>query len=101
MSEGDLGKVGTDPLFLGLTRPALIFGVSFIYFGLNVMGSVMYFVVMSDFSIFPVSLLVHLFGMGLNKKEPLAVEIMMTKMQKCNKCRNKMFYGGLSSYSIF
>ena len=101
MSESDLGNVGVDPLFLGLTRPALIFGVSFLYFGLHIMGSVMYFVIMSDFKIFPVSILVHVFGMGLNKKEPLAVEIMMTKLQRCNKCKNKLFYGGLSSYSIF
>lgn len=101
MAESDLGKVGTDPLFLGLTRPALMFGVSFMYFGLNVMGAVMYFVAMSDFKIFPVALLVHVFGMGLNKKEPLAVEILMTKMQKCNKCRNRIFYGGLNSYGIF
>ena len=84
MSEGDLGKVGVDPLFLGLTRPALIFGVSFLYFGLNVMGAVMYFVITTDFKIFPISLMVHLFGMGLSKKEPLAVDILMTKLQKCN-----------------
>ncbi len=101
MSEGELGKVGTDPLFLGLTRSPLIFGVSFIYFGLNVMVGVMYFVVTSDFQIFPVTFLVHFFGMALNKKEPLAVEIVMLKMQKCNKCKNKSFFKGANSYNIF
>lgn len=93
------GRVKLDPLFLGLTRSAMLFGVSYLYFGLNVIMCLMYFVMTSDFKVVPIGVATHLFGMALTKKEPLAIEIMLTRAQKFTGCRNKGFYCGLSSYS--
>ena len=95
------GNLKLDPLFLGLTRPAMILGVSFMYFVLNMMIGMMYFIITSDFKIVLISGAIHAFGMLLGKKEPLAVEIMMTKIQKFNKCPNKLYHGGRASYDLF
>ena len=95
------GKVKVDPLFLGLTRSAVLFGVSYMFFGLNVMISLLYFVMTSDFKVVLVAGAIHALGMVITKREPLAVEILMTKLQKCSSCRNKQFHGGANSYSVF
>jgi len=99
--SGGLGSLKTDPLFLGLTRPAMILGVSFMFFVLNSLGCLMYFVMTSKFNVVIIGVAVHIFGMMLSKKEPLAVEILLTKLSKCGKCRNSQFHGGLNSYNMF
>ena len=48
-----------DSLFLGLTRQPMIFGVTYNYVFLNMFGSLMYFIVTSDFKVVVVSLAMH------------------------------------------
>ena len=95
------GRIKVDPLFLGLTRSAMVFGVSFLYFGLNMMISVSYFVMFSDFKAVIFAVVAHLAGMIVTKKEPMAVEMIMIKIQKCNGGANKSYYKGLNSYNTF
>ncbi len=95
------GHLKLDPLFLGLTRPAMILGVSFMFFVLNSLTAVMFFVMTSNFKIVPVAVFIHLCGMMLAKKEPLAIEMLLVKMQKFNKCPNKIYHGGVNSYDMF
>ena len=95
------GRVRNDPLFLGLTRPAVIFGVSFVYFAFNMIGCLMYFIITSDFKVVLVGAAIHIVGMAVTKKEPLAMEILLVRVQKCNKCVNKQFFGGRNSYDVF
>jgi len=95
------GTVRLDPLFLGLTRPATLLGVSFIYFILNSLVGLMVFITTSDFRIVPFSVAVHMCGVALTKKEPLAVEMLLIKIQKFNKCPNKIYHGGRNSYDMF
>ncbi len=96
-----MSRVRTDLLFLGLTRSAVLFGVSYMFFGLNVMISLLYFVLTSDFKVVLVAFAIHIFGMILTKKEPLAVEILFTKLRKCSGCKNRQFYGGTNCYNPF
>ena len=56
-----------DPLFLGLTRPALVAGVSFSYFALNMMVCTLYFIIATDFKVIVLGVLVHLFGYTISK----------------------------------
>jgi len=95
------GNVKLDPLFLGLTRPAMILGVSFSYFIVNSLFGVMYFIMTSSFKIVPVTVLIHIFGMLLAKKEPLAVDMFLVKMQKFNRCPNRLYHGNRNSYDPF
>jgi type IV secretion system protein VirB3 len=95
------GVLQVDPLFLGLTRPALIGGVTFSYFAFNSLVSIVGFIVTSEFKIFILAIVVHVLGMLLSKKEPLAVDMLITKLQKCPKVPNSSFHGGLNSYNMF
>ncbi len=95
------GVLGLDPLFLGLTRPALIAGVTYNFFALNFFICTIAFTITSDFKSFVAGVLIHLIGVYICKKEPLAVEILMMKTQKCKNVLNRSFHGDLNSYNMF
>jgi type IV secretion system protein VirB3 len=92
------GQLNSDPLFVGLTRPTLIFGVSILYCLLNMMISITCFIQTSSIKVLVVSIIVHIFGYILCFKEPLFMEIALNKASKCNKCSNKTYYGANSYY---
>lgn len=100
MSE-DLGKLKTDPLFLGLTRPSMIAGVTFSYFAFEMIFGMLGFILSNNFKLFLIVVLLHVIGMQLCKKEPLAINMLLTKMQKTPAVKNKSFHGGLNSYNMF
>ena len=93
------GSLNSDPLFVGLTRPTLIFGVSVQYAMVNMMVSIVYFIQTSSFKIIPVALAIHLLGYLLCFKEPRFMEIYINRANKCNQCPNKGYYGA-NSYSV-
>jgi len=101
MSENNLGSLKTDALFLGLTRPALIAGVTFTYFAVESLVAILIFIMTSNFKIFLVAILIHAFGMMLCKREPLAIDMLLTKYQKTPSTFNKNYHGGLQSYNMF
>lgn len=95
------GGLDTDPLFVGLTRPSMFFGVSYMYSVLNGGICLMYFInTESLLALFLGLPFFHLIGYIICFKEPLFIELFMVKTQKCNKCRNKMFHGA-NSYDIY
>ena len=96
-----LGTLKTDALFLGLTRPVLIGGVTFAYFAAEMLISVLIFIMTSNFKVFLVSALTHAFGIVIKKKEPLAVDLLLAKYQKTPVTLNKNYHGGLQSYNMF
>lgn len=96
------GSVGTDPLFLGLTRPPLLLGVSYTFAALNGMVSLMAFVITSNFFYLLILLPgMHLVGWFICLKEPRAIELLMAKTSKCSVCRNRMHHGGTNSYDVY
>jgi type IV secretion system protein VirB3 len=96
----DSGELETDMLFLGLTRPPMLFGVSFTvvmcYFLIGTMG----FVLTSDFKFFFGMAPVHGVAYVLSEKEPLFMELFMIRQQKCNKCKNRIYHGFTNSYDV-
>ena len=93
------GQLSTDPLFVGLTRPSMIFGVSIQFAMLNMMISVSVFIQKSDVTIIFFAGIMHLIGYLLCFKEPRFMELYLNKAGKCNQCPNKSYYGS-NSYSI-
>ena len=85
-----------DPLFVGLTRPTMIFGVSTQYALLNMLASVCFYIYSSSIKIILVAFVIHGIGYYLCFKEPKFVELFMNKLGKFNNCRNKIFYGANS-----
>jgi type IV secretion system protein VirB3 len=93
------GRLRVDPLFVGLTRPTMIFGVSVSYAMLNMMISVVWFINTSSFKIVFIAVVIHFIGYILCFKEPKFMEMILNKNAKCNQCPNKSYYGA-NSYSV-
>jgi len=96
------GSVGTDPLFLGLTRPPMLIGVSYSFAALNGIFSLLAFIITSSFFYLLVLLPgLHMVGWFICLKEPRAIELFIARMSKCNVCRNRYYYGGTNSYDVY
>lgn len=90
------GKVRSDPLFVGLTRPTLILGVSLKYALLNLLTSAVSFIQTSDFRVILIALIIHAVGYYLYFKESRFLELYLIKLSKCNNCPNRIYYGANS-----
>ena len=96
------GKIGNDPLFLGLTRPSMILGVTYVFAGMNALVSLMLFVMTSNF-VYLLVVLPTLHGIAylICLKEPLTLEMLIMKTSNFMKCKNKTFYDGTNSYDAY
>lgn len=96
------GNIGADPLFMGLTRPPMIAGVSYTFAALNGIITLLAFVITNNFIyLFVILPGVHGFGWFLCLKEPRAIELFIVRYSKCNLCRNRSTYGGINSYDVY
>ncbi len=95
MSEN---HIASDPLFVGLTRPPMVFGVSIQYALLNFMLSAILFIQKPSIYILLVSGIVHLIGYILYFNDPRFLELYINYNNKCSKATNTTYYGGAHSY---
>jgi len=96
------GQLATDPLFLGLTRPSMLCGVSYTFAALNGICSLLAFIITNQFIFLLVILpLLHMIGWFICLKEPRAIELFIASMSKCNVCRNRYYHGGTNSYDVY
>jgi len=96
------GRLSSDPLFQGLTRPTMILGVSYMYFVINAIVSMICFINLQSFKILlMVAPTVHLIGYLICLKEPRAIELFIIKMAKGYKCVNRGFHGFTNSYDPY
>jgi type IV secretion system protein VirB3 len=98
MSDEQTG-LEIDKLFKGLTRPPMIAGVSYAFVMLNLMSMLAFFVMTSKLWIFLLAIVVHFIGYLICREEPLFLELIALRLQKFNKCSNKLFHRG-NSYDI-
>lgn len=89
-----------DPLFVGLTRPPMIFGVSYMFAVTNLMVCMITYVIMTDFTYLVMALPIHLVGYVLCANEPLFIDLFRVRAEKCSRCKNR-FYHGANSYDQF
>ncbi|MDX2082874.1 MAG: VirB3 family type IV secretion system protein [Rickettsiales bacterium] len=96
------GTIGSDPLFLGLTRPSMILGVSYTFAALNGMVSLLAFVITNKFFYLLILLpSTHMMAWFICLKEPRALELLIAKNSKCNVCANRFYHGGTNSYDMY
>lgn len=93
------GRLDSDPLFIGLTRPTLILGVSIMFAMLNMMICTIWFIQTANIFVVLLAVGIHIVGYIMCFKEPLFMELHMNKLGKCNQCPNKSYYGA-NSYGI-
>lgn len=98
----ETGSIESDSLFLGLTRPPLLLGVSYHLAALNLLFSLLTFIITNNFFYILVILpAIHGICWMICLKEPKAVELLITKSSLCNICPNKVYYKGANSYDIY
>ncbi len=98
------GRLQADPLFQGLARPTMIMGVSYLYFVLNAMITMIMYINTKDFVILLiVGPLVHGVGYLVCMKEPRAVELLVLRAREGYKSWNniKGYHFHTNSYDIF
>lgn len=90
-------EIDIDPLFIGMTRPAMILGVPIEFFFLNFilfgMGMVMFLALLHKMMFF-CFLIIPLQALGtiLTEQDPQWMRVWITKFQKCAVTRNKGFW---------
>ena len=100
MSESN--RLQADPLFQGLTRPPMLFGVSYSYFVFNFLGTIIAFSYLKSILIvLLVGPLIHGLGYLLCMNEPRAVELFALRMNTSTKCRNRLFHSNTNSYDVY
>ena len=98
------GRLSADPLFQGLARPTMIAGVSYLYFVLNALITLIAFINTRDFvMLLIVGPAVHGIGYLICMKEPRAVELMVLRGKTGYLSKNNMagFHFHANSYDVF
>ncbi len=90
------GGLQADPLFVGLTRPPMLFGVSYGFAVLNGIGSMIAYISTSDFKYIAMMFPIHAIGYYICSKEPLFIDLFRIKAQKCSRCKNRLYHGANS-----
>ena len=99
MADGS--RLQSDPLFQGLTRPTMVLGVSYMFFVINAVLSLICFINMQDFVVLLIfAPTVHLIGYIICLKEPRAIEMFLLKVKKGFKCVNRVYHKA-NSYDIY
>lgn len=94
------GSVGTDPLFVGLTRATMIFGVNFKMFFMNFFVGLLSYINSPGVKVIVIAFALHLISYILCFKEPLILDLYLKKGEKCTRCKNKSYHGA-NSYDPF
>lgn len=88
--------IKVDPLFLGLTRPPMLFGVSYMFALFNGLICMLGYIVTVDFKFLIAMFPIHAIGYYICSKEPLFIELFQVRAQKCSKSKNKFIHGANS-----
>lgn len=98
------GKLRADALFLGLTRPPMMLGVSYMYFIINFSVTMCFYINTTSFLVllvvFPIT---HGIGYMICLREPRAIELLGVKGRSTMKCHqlNRRFHGHTNSYDPY
>ncbi|MBN8531876.1 MAG: VirB3 family type IV secretion system protein [Alphaproteobacteria bacterium] len=95
------GNLQVDPLFIGLTRPAMVMGVSYLYFLINMMITMVGFINSTSFWCFLSAGIIHGIGYVICLKEPRTIELLVAKTSRCMRCKNMRYHGFTNSYDVY
>jgi len=86
------------PLFLGMTRPPMVAGVTFNFFIINGGLSVFAFLGTGELPWILLGLPFHFVGYLICLKDPNIFEVWAVKLLKCSKCLNRKYWSNTNSY---
>lgn len=86
-----------DPLFIAMTRPPMLMGVTFLFMGLNIMGVAFIFTLTKNIFHLLFVVPIHFVGYLICLKDPQLMDIVLRKTQRTSGVTNRKFWSG-SSY---
>jgi type IV secretion system protein VirB3 len=98
----EFGKVKKDPLFLALTRPAMLMGVPYGWCMANLLVWVVVYLKLSSFTaLFVGGGIGHLIGYMCASYEPRFMDIAKVWSQTVPKCLNRFYHKNTCSYDTY
>jgi len=85
------GEPRTD-LFLGLTRPPLLFGIPFQWVGISVIASFILFMLTKTFLAYLLYAVFHVIGLFLVRRDANFMNVFITRLRQCPRVPNAGFW---------
>ena len=89
----------SDPVFLGLTRPAIFLGVTHSFFVINLMVCLIGFLAAHSWLALFLAIPIHGLGYLACLHEPRIFDLAYTRASRCSRCVNRRFWG-TSTYDL-
>ncbi len=81
-----------DPLFIALTRPQMLAGVTYTFFVINGVVSTEIFLLSKSAWTLVFALIIHVAGVIACLKEPRIFDLQLAKAVRCQRVRNYRFW---------
>ncbi len=88
--------VRTDPLFVGLTRPATMWGIPYIAFVVEFMATTLVFLAVGNPLYLALALPIHAILYLISANDPGVFASIFLWMKTIGRCRNTRFWGSAS-----
>jgi type IV secretion system protein VirB3 len=88
-----VGVLVRDTVFVALTRPQMLAGVTYNFFILNGILATELFLIFKSLWAIAIALVVHLVGVLLCLREPRFFDLWITRVSKCPRVRNYSVWG--------
>lgn len=85
-----------QPLFAALTRPQMIWGVTYPYFVVNLILTTEAFLLARSFAVLLLFAVVHGLGYAACLSEPRRFDLLLTRVARARRTRNAALWGGNS-----
>lgn len=85
-----------DPLFLALTRPAMVGGVTYSFLVINLLATAILFVWTSSFGALLIGVPVHILGYVACLREPRRFDLWWVRLRYTLPTPTRFFWGGNS-----
>jgi type IV secretion system protein VirB3 len=77
-----------DVLFVGLTRPQMLLGVTYSYAVINAILTTELFLIFKSIWVLAAAVLIHLIGAAVCLRDPHIFELWLTKVRRCPRVPN-------------
>jgi len=86
----------TDPLFVGLTRPATLWGIPYMAFVIEIMATTLIFLAVGNPLYLALAVPIHVVLYLISSNDPGVFNSIFIWMKTIGRCRNTLFWGAAS-----
>lgn len=83
-----MSRIEHDSIFVALTRPQMLAGVSYSFAIVNAVVATELFLIFRSAWVIALALLFHGVGAAMSLREPRFVDLWLTKVRRCPRVRN-------------